>query len=138
MVLDAWVFLSDIGEHITTITFTKTITLTRFEVVMLNSRLEGAILEFLGSENLLEPRKSSGNTNLPLVTVGVCAKNAEKTIVDCLDSIVRSNYDKSKLRIILVDGKSLDATLAISAEILEKSGCTFEILSDSGKGLGFA
>ena len=105
---------------------------------MINSRLEGATQKFLDSQNLLEQRNSACKTVFPLVTVGVCAKNAEKTIVECLNSIIDSNYDKSKLWIVVVDGKSADATLAVSKEVLEKSGCAFKTLSDSGKGLGFA
>ncbi len=105
---------------------------------MINTRLEEATQKFLEDQNLLEQRNPIQKPNLPLMTVGVCAKNAEKTIVECLNSIVSSNYDKKKLWIVVVDGKSLDATLALSREILEKSGCAFKLLSDYGKGLGFA
>ncbi|MDD5190862.1 MAG: glycosyltransferase family A protein [Dehalococcoidales bacterium] len=62
------------------------------------------------------------------ISVIVPTKNVEKTIITCLDSIRASN----PAEIIVVDGKSTDATLEICARYTDK------IYSDEGKGPSFA
>ena len=42
------------------------------------------------------------------------------------------------MEIILVDGKSVDKTIPIGQEILEKSGIAFKFFNDEEKGLGYA
>lgn len=42
------------------------------------------------------------------------------------------------MKIIVVDGESTDNTLSIAREILTSGGAEFEILSDHGKGIGYA
>ena len=49
----------------------------------------------------------------PTVSVIVPAMNAESTIKDLLDSLIRVDYDKRKLEIIIVDGGSEDRTREI-------------------------
>lgn len=62
---------------------------------------------------------------LPDVTVIVPTRNAEGLVVDCLESVRRA----SPCEIIVVDGNSTDATVAIA----RRYGVT--ILCDEGKGL---
>lgn len=62
------------------------------------------------------------------ISVVIVAKNAEKTIGECLSSVQRNN----PAEIIVVDGHSTDRTVAIAREY------TNRIYSDSGKGLGYA
>lgn len=76
--------------------------------------------------------------NCPTVTVGICVKNSERTIGECLNSIVNLDYDKSKLEIVVIDGNSTDNTLTLAKKILEKSDARYKILNDKGKGLGYA
>jgi glycosyltransferase involved in cell wall biosynthesis len=104
----------------------------------MNSRLESTVRNFLERQGLLQDFDSFDLKNLPFVTVGVCVKNSERTISECLKSIVNSDYDKLKLEIIVVDGKSVDNTLYIVRDILEKSRIAFKIFSDEGKGLAYA
>jgi glycosyltransferase involved in cell wall biosynthesis len=96
------------------------------------------IENFLAHNGELNAKESFSLGVFPLVTVGVCVKNSESSIYDCLESIIRSNYDKLKLEIVLVDGNSTDRTLIIAKQLLEKSGISFRILNDNGKGLGYA
>jgi len=65
--------------------------------------------------------------NVP-VSVIVVAKNAEKTIEDCLKSVQRNN----PAEIIVVDGNSTDRTVDIAREYTKK------VYSDEGKGLNLA
>lgn len=104
----------------------------------MNAQLENAVEEFLERKGLLSESNNLDLKNLPFVTVGVCVKNSERTIRECLESIVNSDYDRLKLEIIVVDGNSVDNTVTITRDILEKSGIEFKILSDKGKGLGYA
>lgn len=76
--------------------------------------------------------------NRPLVSIGICVKNSEARLKECLETIIGSNYEKSKLEIIVVDGESIDNTVNIVRDTLKSSGIDFKVLSDFGKGLSFA
>lgn len=82
------------------------------------------------SDNLLN--------NSPQITVGICAKNAEETIVECLENLIKCRYDRTKLEIIVVDGESIDKTPELAEKTLRDGQVNFRIESDHGKGLGFA
>lgn len=56
------------------------------------------------------------NNNLPTISIIIPAYNSEKTLMDCLDSIVKQDYPKNKLEIITIDGGSSDTTLEICKE----------------------
>ncbi|MCD4655540.1 glycosyltransferase [bacterium] len=53
------------------------------------------------------------NYDWPEVTVAVCVLNGEKTIRQCLDSLVELDYPKEKLHLLIVDNGSTDGTLEI-------------------------
>jgi len=53
------------------------------------------------------------NVHEPTVSVIVPVLNAELTIKNLLDSLVKVDYDKGKLEVILVDGGSIDGTREI-------------------------
>jgi len=72
------------------------------------------------------------------ITIGLCAKNAERTIRDCLKSISNQTYPKELINIIVVDGQSKDKTVEIAKQELLTSGIKSKILSDNGMGLGVA
>lgn len=65
--------------------------------------------------------------NLP-ISVIIIAKNAEKTIEECLNSVQRNN----PAEVIVVDGNSSDRTVEIAG------GYTERIYSDDGRGKSFA
>lgn len=52
--------------------------------------------------------------NYPFVSVAVVARNAEKHIAECLDSIENLDYPKDKYEILLIDGNSTDNTVSIA------------------------
>ncbi len=47
--------------------------------------------------------------------------NAERTLRECLTSILQQDYPKEKYEIVIVDGGSKDATLSIIQEFMQKS-----------------
>jgi glycosyltransferase involved in cell wall biosynthesis len=53
--------------------------------------------------------------NLPLVSVVVPCRNEEKFIGQCLESIIRQDYPKEKLEVLVVDGMSNDKTRGVVA-----------------------
>ena len=55
----------------------------------------------------------------PVVTIGLCVKNNEKTVREAVDSIVDQDFCHDLLEVIVVDGCSLDLTLAIIRDALK-------------------
>ncbi|MBN1291467.1 MAG: glycosyltransferase [Candidatus Latescibacteria bacterium] len=53
---------------------------------------------------------------LPTVSVVVCARNEEKSIRRCLESLTKLDYPEDKLEIIVVDDESEDSTRSIIRE----------------------
>jgi glycosyltransferase involved in cell wall biosynthesis len=62
------------------------------------------------------------------ISVIVCAKNAERTIEQCLESVRKSRPSE----VIVVDGNSTDDTVGIARQFTEN------VYSDEGKGLAYA
>ena len=73
----------------------------------------------------------------PKVTIGLCVKNGEETIKECIESIVNQNYPHESLEIIVVDGCSKDNTLPIIEETRSKAKIRNEIFFEN-EGLGKA
>ena len=57
------------------------------------------------------------NKNLSFVSVVVPARNEEKNIRNCINSILNSNYPKEKYEIIIVNDRSTDNTLQVINEL---------------------
>ncbi len=57
----------------------------------------------------------------PKVTIGIPAYNEEKTIEKTVNSIVKADYPKDKIEIIIVNDGSKDNTAKISREIIKKN-----------------
>jgi len=72
------------------------------------------------------------------ITIGLCMKNSEKTIKNCMESIINQDYPKELAELILVDGGSKDRTIEIAKEMISKVGISSRLFFDNGKGLGFA
>ncbi len=57
----------------------------------------------------------------PKVSIIVAARNEEKNISDCLNSLLQLHYPKEKLEIIIVDDHSTDSTVKIIQDFLQHS-----------------
>ena len=68
------------------------------------------------------------------VTVGVLTRNSEKTVKNCLMSIINSSFPKDRMQIIVVDNVSNDKTLEIVKEVLKASGIAHKILINERPG----
>lgn len=73
------------------------------------------------------------------VTIGVCAKDAERTIRQSVESIIAQKYPSELIQLVVVDGCSKDNTLSIIRSATSKrAGMIVETYSDKGEGLGTA
>jgi glycosyltransferase involved in cell wall biosynthesis len=72
------------------------------------------------------------------VTIGVCAKNSERTIKEAISSIIDQKYPAELIQLVIVDGCSTDKTMSIVASMTAKTGMKVETYSDDGRGLGAA
>ncbi len=61
----------------------------------------------------------------------ICARNEEKTIAACLNSILEQNFDTNLLELILVNDASTDNTLNIAETILKQIQIPFQIISNA-------
>jgi glycosyltransferase involved in cell wall biosynthesis len=71
------------------------------------------------------------------VTIGLCVKNDESSIRKCLESILNQDFPHYALKLIIVDGNSVDKTLSIIKEVLLKADLKFFIFQEN-VGLAYA
>lgn len=69
------------------------------------------------------------------VTIGIIAKNEEKTIVNTLKKLIDQNFEDKSYEIIVVDGNSDDKTREIAGNILKSSNISYKVLNE--KDFGF-
>lgn len=65
------------------------------------------------------------------ITVIICARNEEKTISKCLDSILKQEYVLQKIQVILINDASEDKTVQRAEAILNQSGIHYKIISNA-------
>lgn len=71
------------------------------------------------------------------VTIGVCVKNSGSSVKDALESITSQDFPHEVMEIIVVDGSSVDNTMAIVRKSLEKSDIKSRFFCEN-HGLGAA
>lgn len=72
---------------------------------------------------------SEGESATPL-TIIICARNEEKTIGRCLASIIKQDYDLSKIQLILINDASSDSTVFQAESVLKHSNINYKIISN--------
>ena len=87
----------------------------------------GELLPFVTLNGSCPPKP----VQTPMVSVVICAYNAERTMRPCLESLRRLDYPN--FEVIIVDDGSRDATAAISADFPE-----FRLIRQPNKGLSVA
>ena len=81
-------------------------------------------------EKRLKPRELP--SELPKVSVVICARNEEKNIRRCCDHLLKLDYPLDKIEIFLVDDESEDSTMEIMKEYAAKE-TMFRVLSTEGE-----
>jgi len=74
----------------------------------------------------------------PKVTIGLCAKDAKKTIRLAIDSVVAQNFNHELMEIVFVDDGSNDNTLQIMQDLTSEIDVKVRIFSGSWKGIAAA
>lgn len=74
----------------------------------------------------------------PRVTIGLCAKDAEKTIRVAIDSVVAQDFNHELMEIVFVDDGSTDNTLQIMQNSASKSDLNVRIFSGRWRGIAAA
>jgi cellulose synthase/poly-beta-1,6-N-acetylglucosamine synthase-like glycosyltransferase len=64
------------------------------------------------------------------LTIIICARNEEKTIGRCLASILKQDYDLSKIQLILINDASTDSTVFQAESVLKNSKIDYKIISN--------
>jgi glycosyltransferase involved in cell wall biosynthesis len=73
----------------------------------------------------------------PIVTVGVCVRNAAFTIREAIESIIGQDFRHELMELVIVDGHSNDETLSIIKDLLNNTDIKSRIFYEN-KGLGYA
>jgi cellulose synthase/poly-beta-1,6-N-acetylglucosamine synthase-like glycosyltransferase len=82
-------------------------------------------------------KKSLGVIEMDIkVTIGVCVKNAAKTVKTSFESISIQDYPHELLKLVIVDDGSSDDTFLLAREFAQETDIPTLITSSKGKGLG--
>jgi glycosyltransferase involved in cell wall biosynthesis len=73
----------------------------------------------------------------PKVTIGICVKNNAQTIGETIKSIIKQDFPRELMELIIVDGYSKDGTLSIIENQLQNSKIRFKVFREM-EGLGNA
>lgn len=91
----------------------------------------GLFLFWLALGFILTKRKdATENPFYTPVTIIICARNEEKKIARCLQTIVQQEYDLSKIQIIVVNDASIDSTAIQAQAALKTSNISYKIISN--------
>lgn len=91
------------------------------------------VLHMLYTLENKNPVKDTEEQNLPFISVLVAARNEEKNLASCLESLIAQNYPPDKIEILVGSDASSDSTLAIAQSYGAKFShlVTWDISSDS-------
>lgn len=64
------------------------------------------------------------------ITIGIIARNEEKTISQTINYLLKQDYPRQFIEIIIADWNSSDQTKEVAENILSKSGLSYKILNE--------
>ncbi|MGZ6551726.1 MAG: glycosyltransferase [Bacteroidia bacterium] len=77
------------------------------------------------------------NNDLVFVSIVIAARNEEKNIINCLDSIIKQSYNANKFEIIIIDDASTDLTNKLVSDYSERHpNIKLISLREDGKNVG--
>jgi cellulose synthase/poly-beta-1,6-N-acetylglucosamine synthase-like glycosyltransferase len=71
---------------------------------------------------------ASAKTPQVPVSIVICARNEEQTIIACLESILKQDYPKQLIELLVVDDASTDATFTLAEHTLSASQLRYTII----------
>jgi glycosyltransferase involved in cell wall biosynthesis len=78
------------------------------------------------------------DSGFPVVTIGLCVRNCERTVAKTVESIINQDCPNNRFRLMVVDGCSTDNTVGVIRDKLGNSDVKAVFLSDDGRGLSYA
>jgi glycosyltransferase involved in cell wall biosynthesis len=73
-----------------------------------------------------------------VVTVGMCVRNCESTLVEAVESIVKQDFPHELMELILVDDGSKDGTSSIVIDQSKRTNLRTKLFCHEWKGLGYS
>ena len=70
------------------------------------------------------------------MTIGICAKNSEKTILHAINSVIQQDFDHKLMELVFVDDGSTDNTLQMVKEAVAEVDFSVTIISGPWRGIG--
>lgn len=74
----------------------------------------------------------------PIITIGVCVRNADATIKKAIESILHQDFPHELMEVIFVDDGSEDKTLQIIQNYVSKMNISAKVFHTSWQGIGAA
>jgi glycosyltransferase involved in cell wall biosynthesis len=72
----------------------------------------------------------------PKVTIGVCVRNCENSILETFETIIQQDFPHELMEIVVIDDGSQDRTYEILCGLVSKSDVEMKIFRRNWKGLG--
>lgn len=79
------------------------------------------------SMNDYVPSKKLSENELPFISIIIAARNEEKNIGNCLQSIINQSYPSNKFEIIVTDDHSTDKTVSIIQSFQKENICIIDL-----------
>lgn len=73
-----------------------------------------------------------------VVTVGMCVRNSESTLVEAIESVVKQDFPLELMELILVDDGSTDGTSSIIVDQSKRTDLRTKVFRHEWKGLGYS
>jgi glycosyltransferase involved in cell wall biosynthesis len=74
----------------------------------------------------------------PKVTIGICARNCEKSIPEAIESVILQDYPHDLMEMVFVDDGSIDNTARVIQEYTKKTDIKSKVFRTQWQGLGSA
>jgi cellulose synthase/poly-beta-1,6-N-acetylglucosamine synthase-like glycosyltransferase len=74
----------------------------------------------------------------PILTVGMCLRNCEKTLKDAVESVIKQDFPHELMEIIFVDDGSEDRTFKIIMDYVSRIDISAKVVRTDWKGIGNA
>lgn len=92
----------------------------------------------MDTSSIFLQRKIFKKKRRPVVTIGICVRNAEATIKEAINSVLIQDFPHEFMEVIFVDDGSEDKTLSIINSYVANMDMNLKVFSYEWKGLGSA
>ena len=105
------------------------ISIVLLSVLLFWTVYNGSII-YVGIKSKRKNQTLKNEMQLPKFSIIVPTKNEESVIRRCLDGILKTDYPKDKMQIVVVDGDSTDGTYEICLDFEQKNPSTIKVIRE--------